>query len=105
MAAKAYVQQDFMSRWTEIALVENIYDSKRRVLTWPKNLGGITVEEAAVIPDECILRLPENITRALYEGLAEHYGGLNAEHVVKLREDYELERVRVDKFINYVIGD
>jgi hypothetical protein len=48
------------------------------------------------------LRLDHDQGRAVYEALAEHYGhtGLDTR---ALREDYEEERSRVDRLLDYVM--
>lgn len=46
------------------------------------------------------LRLTHDMARALYEGLAKHFGG--APETATLRKDYEAERARVDVFITHL---
>jgi hypothetical protein len=53
------------------------------------------------LPDDHWLRLPDDIARALYEALAEHYGHSSTD-TRHLRMDYDNERARVDKMISYL---
>lgn len=47
------------------------------------------------------LHLPDDIARALYEALAEHYGHSSTD-TRHLRMDYDAERSRVDKLLAYL---
>lgn len=58
------------------------------------------VDEATETPK---LRLPADVARALYDALAQHFGGTS--NSKQLRADYDAERARVDKFINHLIKE
>jgi hypothetical protein len=58
------------------------------------------VDEAAQPPP---LRIPTDAARALYDALAQHFGGTS--NSKQLRVDYDAERARVDKFINHLIKE
>lgn len=63
---------------------------------------GITtelVEEAAVWNRP--LRIPTDAARALYDALAQHFGGTS--NSKQLRADYDAERGRVDKLTDTLI--
>jgi hypothetical protein len=49
------------------------------------------------------LRIPTDAARALYDALAQHFGGTS--NSKQLRADYDAERARVDKFINHLIKE
>lgn len=62
------------------------------------------VEPGAEAPPDAGLVLGDEESRALYEALAEYYGHSNTSAKM-LRLDYEAERVRVDKLIDFLISD
>lgn len=49
------------------------------------------------------LRIPVDAARALYDALAQHFGGTSNSR--QLRADYDAERARVDKLINNLIKE
>lgn len=59
----------------------------------------------AEVPDVDPLKLPEDIARAMYEALAEHFG--HSGHDTRaLRKDYDAERARVDRMLDHLLrGD
>lgn len=99
MTAKAYVEDDFMHDGVKIALILSRSAESARVMTWTPEVREIDATTAA--PDEAFLRLPDSAARALYEGLAAHYGG-NLVDATRLRRDYDAERARVDVFIRHL---
>ena len=58
------------------------------------------VDEAVTPPALCI---PTDAARALYDALAQHFGGTS--NSKQLRADYDAERARVDKLINNLIKE
>lgn len=56
---------------------------------------------AARVPDDTLF-LPEDEARALYEALAEYFGGTVVD-ARALRKDYDAERLRVDGMIRALI--
>jgi hypothetical protein len=59
-----------------------------------------TSDRDGVLPDVTPLRLTHDMARALYEALAQHFGG--HPETATLRKDYEAERARVDVFIRHL---
>lgn len=57
------------------------------------------IPESTTLP---ILRIDEDVAKALMLGLLEYFGEYRGD-VRVLRQDYNEERKRVDKFINYLI--
>lgn len=57
----------------------------------PRSVGAVPVREP-------FMRLSEDHARALYDALAEHFGGYQG--VRSLRADYDAERQRVDKMLS-----
>ena len=69
-----------------------------RALTW--NVASEEVDAAAHASGDQILTLPDDVARALYEGLNRYYGGSDAG---TLRADLEHERGRVDLLIKAIL--
>jgi hypothetical protein len=100
MTAQAHIEHDWMRDGVKIAARL----SPQQIIRW----GDLTVsvvnpeDPAAAMPDDAWLRLPDDVARALYEALADHYG--HSGHDTRaLRKDYEAERARVDKLIDATI--
>jgi hypothetical protein len=69
-------------------------------------IGANGVEMAAVEEGSAwgdTLRIPTDAARALYDALAQHFGGTS--NSKQLRAVYDAERARVDKFINHLIKE
>lgn len=102
MSAKAYVEADFTVDGVKIALVLRRTETSTQVWIWPVTMMAVReIDRTTTPPDDAFLRLPDDVARALYEGLAAHYGG-NLVDARRLREDYVAERARVDVFIRHV---
>jgi hypothetical protein len=99
MTTKAYIQPDD-ARGGIIVTVVQSFSNHRAVLTSIDNGVWTEVDEAVVAPTT--VRLPSNVASALLEALLKHYGGNQDNR--QLRADYDAERARVDKLINYAIG-
>jgi hypothetical protein len=97
MTARAGVRADAFGRRVEIAIAPQ----DGQVYVWP-TLAIQTVDLDAVAPENGFLPLPVDAARALYEALAQHFGG-NASDTRQLRGDYDAERKRVDKMIDALI--
>lgn len=77
-----------------------IGDGTGRAITWedgtPRWADRGSEVTHLTLPDD------ESIARAMYEALAEHFGG-TAVNALQLRKDYEAERARVDRMIDRVL--
>lgn len=71
------------------------------VFTWPQPELAI-VENGATGPVQAKLMLSEDVVRALYEELGRYFGS-DVVDARRLRQDYDDERGRVDKFIDALI--
>lgn len=98
MTAIAHIKDTPFSRGVEVYLLIEP--------TRPGDLGAVVSFEQSVVargeagtePAASPLRLEQDMARALYEALADHFG--HAGHDIRaLRKDYDAERARVDKFI------
>ena len=97
MTARAHIEHDWMRDGVKIGVTLD----RTHVLRWEvPTASPLEPEQAA--PDDAWLRLPDDVARALYEALADHYG--HSGHDTRaLRKDYEAERARVDKLIDATI--
>lgn len=95
MTARAYVREDMIRRGVQIV----VSPDEHEIIRWGTPTVIRETDPAAQAPDDSILRLQEPLARALYEALAEHFGG-SALNSTTLRKDYDDERARVDKMIN-----
>jgi hypothetical protein len=75
------------------------------VIHWGDPTVVRTPPEASAMepPTDAYLRIPEHVARAMYEALGRYFGG-DAVDARRLRQDYDAERKRVDKFIDAAIA-
>jgi hypothetical protein len=108
MTAKAHIRFDYMSGGVEAAIRREA-GGGQIILRWHEATpefvpfdgdGRVPEVNEAGTP---WLRLQEDDARALYEALADYYGHAAAD-VRLLRNDYEAERRRVDKFIDSTLA-
>lgn len=92
MTIKARVIYD-PQRLTSRLVISN---DKGRVITWEDGAPWWTESQGEATHLD--LGTDESIARAMYEALAEHFGG-TAVNALQLRKDYEAERARVDRMI------
>jgi hypothetical protein len=76
--------------------------SQDTIVIWGEVAYRTTNPDTAVDAPEAHLHLREDLARALYEALGRYFGG-DAVDARQLRQDYEAERRRVDKFIDAAI--
>ena len=107
MTSKAHVETDFIGDGIQLMVATKIQDG-RLVRVWETNGESVFVRsgEAAVsvgpqghMP---FLRLSDEEGRAIYQALGEYFGTQVSDNRL-LRQDYEAERARVDKFINSLV--
>jgi hypothetical protein len=101
MTTKVYVESDFIFDGIKIAVVLRQSVDSAQVMIWTTAVQEVDRAEAAMVPDDAFLRLPDDTARALYEALSAHYGG-NVVDATRLRKDYDAERGRVDAFIRHL---
>ena len=96
--ARAAIEADWMRDGVKIAARLN----PQQIIRW----GEVSVstahpdDPAAAMPEDAWLHLPNDVARALYEALADHYG--HSGHDTRaLRKDYDAERARVDMLIKF----
>ena len=82
-----------------------IHVSPRRgqILSFTERPVTHAAPDGEMLPDAEPLRLEEDAARAVYEALAEYFGG-SGHDTVALRRDYDAERKRVDRFIDHLTG-
>jgi hypothetical protein len=101
---RAHVKGDWVRDGVAIAIVTNRRgDGQGVVRQWIDAYREYDPREAISDHEDGggdWLRLPEREARALYEALAEHFGHTGND-VRALRRDYEAERARVDRLIDY----
>jgi hypothetical protein len=100
---KARVEYEPMRDGVRIAVARGRH---RQVLTWtdPGYVHRGEGDPAEQLADPALwLHLPEDVARAMYEALADHFGGATVD-ARALRKDYEAERQRVDKALD-VLAD
>lgn len=98
MSARALVRDDFEADGVKIALSPR----EGQVLTFEQSAKLVSRPPHIELSANEWLRLPEDVARALYEALADHFG--HAGHDIRaLWKDYEGERGRVDRMINFLI--
>lgn len=93
---RARAEADLLGRGVKIGVVGDGYH-----LVWPLVTARKVTDLAVQPSDDMWLRLPDDVARAIYTALAEYYGH-GANDVRTLRKDYEAERTRVDRFINFL---
>jgi hypothetical protein len=99
MTTKAHVKDEWERNMVGIAVVRND-GTRQEVLQWEAVAVETREAEASyrVEEERDRLHLPEDVARAIYEALADHFG--HSGHDTRaLRRDYEAERKRVDLFI------
>lgn len=103
MTSRACVQIDPRSFGVRLAVNRTSPSGNGTVLTWERP-GVRVVEEVGTQRSEGDewLQLEEDDARAIYEALAQFFGG--AGHDTRaLRKDYDAERKRVDRLIEAVV--
>lgn len=99
------LHEDVMSRDLLVmigARSGNAYDSYEVITEISSNRAVLTHHEG-LVEGPPPLRIPTDAARALYDALAQHFGGTS--NSKQLRADYDAERARVDKFINHLIKE
>jgi hypothetical protein len=95
MTTRAHIESDWMHDGVKIAVQLN----PQQILRWGDPIVS-TVKPEETAPDDAWLRLPLDVARAMYEALADHFG--HSGHDTRaLRKDYEAERARVDRLIEF----
>lgn len=98
MTARVHVEYDPLRRGVRIHAMVN--DRLALDFTEP---ALIHVEDNGQHLPADPLTIPDDVARALYESLAEHYG--HSGHDTRaLRRDYDHERGRVDKLLDHLMG-
>ncbi|MCG7285372.1 hypothetical protein MHY85_05200 [Cellulomonas sp. ACRRI] len=100
MPARSRVEFDPMRMGVRIAVSLWGGEGESAVLTWPSQPERAIVRGEAEPEADTWLRLPEDAARAMYEALAQYFGG--AADSATLRRDYDAERARVDVFIRHL---
>lgn len=106
MTTRAFVQDDWERAGIKAVIVRGYGEPRAVVLQWDQTQPARTVEEAeagSYPSDSDFLRLREEDARALYEGLAEHFGHVG-QGGRELRRDYLDERQRVDRLTETLIS-
>lgn len=96
-AAKARAEYDFERDGV------TIYVRATQNIALSFNTTRVFVEDpAALVPDLEPLRLELDVARAVYEALSEFFGGSHTDARM-LRRDYDAERKRVDKMLEWMM--
>lgn len=97
------LHEDFMTRDLLVVIGarrSDAYDSYDVVTEISSNRVVLTHHEG-LAEGPPPLRIPTDAARALYDALAQHFGGTS--NSKQLRADYDAERARVDKLTDTVI--
>lgn len=102
MSIKARAEHDFRRDSVRVLIGETEPGTDEVVTLYTFRGEGTTTVDAFARPDDDSgLLLREDIARAVYEALADHFG--HSGHDTRaLRRDYEDERKRVDTFIAHL---
>ena len=103
MTARAHVKPDYMRDGVAIIAMREVSPYVRHRIQWQPLAVRVAEVDGPIRDDGEAdwLRLDEDIARAIYEALADHFG--HSGHDTRaLRKDYEAERGRVDKFIAHL---
>jgi hypothetical protein len=99
MTVKAHVRYDLPRDQVQIGV--SISNGEAH-LTWaPPSARNYPAAEQP--GEDAWLSLNEDVARAIYDALADYFGHATND-VRQLRRDYDAERLRVDKFINFAIA-
>jgi hypothetical protein len=98
MTWRAHVVTDILCDGIAIQLGERFPGANMARAVAPVTFQFVDETPGELVP--VALRLPDDLGRALYEALTEHYGG--APITRTQREDYLHERGRVDRLIDAV---
>lgn len=99
-AFRARAEFDPRGFGVKIAVAQAVNESEHRVLIWGDPVVR-TVDRGVVLDEDAFLHLDEDAARAMYEALADYFGGTGHD-TRALRKDYDAERARVDKFIAHI---
>lgn len=103
MTSRAHVQIDPCTFGVRLAVSRVQPSGSGSVLTWERPGVRVIEEIGAVATGDEWLQLEEDDARAIYEALAQFFGG--AGHDTRaLRKDYDAERKRVDRLIEAVVS-
>jgi hypothetical protein len=100
MTVKAYTEMDLLGRGVDVTVGEEHNDGSGWYVRWGE-VSSAPFDPQTEPPREARLRLKEDVARAIYEALGDHFG--HAGHDARaLRKDYEAERKRVDTLIAHL---
>jgi hypothetical protein len=102
MTIRARAEHDFYRDSVRIQIGELHGRELRYIYSFTGEVRTVD-DPTAAVPDDTGLMLREDIARAVYEALADHFG--HSGHDTRaLRRDYDAERARVDKLVAHLIG-
>lgn len=101
---KAYVERNFLADSVTIRLAIRAGNGSLFVLNGDGTIREYQPNDPALYttpePGRPYLELPENLARQLLDALAAFFGGVSEART--LRKDYDAERARVDRLIEYL---
>lgn len=101
---RAWVETDFAMLGVSVTIAHPMFSAGNRYGVMIKTpTGSEVVEEGTSYGGEPTIRLRDDEALALLDALLTHYRG--GSDTRQLRKDYEAERARVDRLINYVIEE
>jgi len=102
MSARAHVEFDPMRFGVRLAVQLASGENESTCIIWPGPPVAKVVRAGEDDPNVW-LPLSEDVARAIYEALGDHFG--HSGHDARaLRKDYDAERARVDAFIKHLTG-
>jgi len=102
VSARAHVEFDPPRFGVRLAVQLAVSENESTCIVWPDWPVAKTVRAGEDEPNVW-LPLTEDVARAIYEALADHFG--HSGHDTRaLRKDYDAERARVDAFIKHLTG-
>ncbi len=102
MSARARADFDFLSHGVRLAVQIGDGDHFTHGLRWDGTVVARAIDDDAAAGDPFLV-IEEDVARAIYEALADHFGH-SGHDTRSLRQDYDAERKRVDKFIAHLTG-
>lgn len=101
MTVEAHIESDYVGEGLKVVVLRKNAGTAALIQVGSNNRLDMWkhIDDAVESP---FIWITEDTGRALLEALLEHYNG--SQDTRQLRKDYDHERARVDKLINYAIG-
>lgn len=98
---RARAEYDPYRAGVKIVVGRPIGEQRSEVIVWPQSITVRQTAPPTSAAEDEYLRIDEDAARAMYEALADYFGGAGND-TRALRKDYDAERKRVDAFISHL---